>query len=153
MRFVEILLQGLMWYLLPCAEVMCARIAQCRPHQQPITEMHCEGGRILTGGQDHVLKVSTVSPMKITTLHFSLQMGFCRIPVHWTTWSYNFLHYVVQRKILKYDFKPRHNQQTRSTINILPDILNKVPVQLHKDMFTNTKKFLQKCYLGCVSYS
>lgn len=39
------------------AEVVCVRIAQCRPHQQPITELHSEGGRILTGGQDHVLKV------------------------------------------------------------------------------------------------
>lgn len=39
------------------SEVVCVRIAQCRPHQQPITEMHSEGGRILTGGQDHVLKV------------------------------------------------------------------------------------------------
>lgn len=37
--------------------MVCVRIAQCRPHQQPITEMHSEGGRILTGGQDHVLKV------------------------------------------------------------------------------------------------
>ncbi|XP_049885898.1 sterol regulatory element-binding protein cleavage-activating protein [Pectinophora gossypiella] len=51
-------------------EVVCARIAQCRPHQQPITEMHCEGGRVLTGGQDHVLKVFSSSDLNpLFTLH------------------------------------------------------------------------------------
>lgn len=44
--------------LLPI-EVQVARVAHCWPHQQPISEMHCEGGRVLTGGQDHVLKVPT----------------------------------------------------------------------------------------------
>ncbi|XP_073951659.1 SREBP cleavage activating protein [Choristoneura fumiferana] len=51
-------------------EVVCNRIAQCRPHQQPITEMHSEGGRILTGGQDHVLKVFTSGELSpLFTLH------------------------------------------------------------------------------------
>ncbi|CAH0703483.1 unnamed protein product [Spodoptera exigua] len=51
-------------------EVVCVRIAQCRPHQQPITEMHCEGGRIVTGGQDHVLKVFSSADLNpLFTLH------------------------------------------------------------------------------------
>lgn len=80
-------LHELTWYLLPCAEVMCARIAQCRPHQQPITEMHCEGGRILTGGQDHVLKVGTTFSYKNdNTAHVrNLHVTAYHIPVQWTT--------------------------------------------------------------------
>ncbi|XP_028042976.1 sterol regulatory element-binding protein cleavage-activating protein [Bombyx mandarina] len=51
-------------------EVVCVRIAQCRPHQQPVTEMHSEGGRILTGGQDHVVKVfSSAELTPLFTLH------------------------------------------------------------------------------------
>ncbi|CAG9781801.1 unnamed protein product [Diatraea saccharalis] len=51
-------------------EVVCVRVAQCRPHQQPITEMHSEGERILTGGQDHVLKVfSSTDLSALFTLH------------------------------------------------------------------------------------
>ncbi|XP_063633942.1 sterol regulatory element-binding protein cleavage-activating protein [Cydia splendana] len=51
-------------------EIVVQRIAQCRPHQQPITEMHSEGGRILTGGQDHVLKVfSSAELSPLFTLH------------------------------------------------------------------------------------
>ncbi|CAH2035548.1 unnamed protein product, partial [Iphiclides podalirius] len=51
-------------------EVVCVRIAHCRPHQQPITEMHSEGGRILTGGQDHVVKVFSTDELKpLFTLH------------------------------------------------------------------------------------
>ncbi|KAL0902641.1 hypothetical protein ABMA27_000465 [Loxostege sticticalis] len=51
-------------------EVVCVRLAQCRPHQQPITEMHSEGGRILTGAQDHVLKVFSSSDLSaLFTLH------------------------------------------------------------------------------------
>ncbi|XP_059059772.1 sterol regulatory element-binding protein cleavage-activating protein [Achroia grisella] len=44
-------------------EIICTRIAQCRPHQQPITEMHSEGVRIVTGGQDHILKVFSSSDL------------------------------------------------------------------------------------------
>ncbi|XP_028162169.1 sterol regulatory element-binding protein cleavage-activating protein-like [Ostrinia furnacalis] len=51
-------------------EVVCVRLAHCRPHQQPITEMHSEGGRVLTGGQDHVLKVfSSADLSALFTLH------------------------------------------------------------------------------------
>ncbi|XP_041986621.1 sterol regulatory element-binding protein cleavage-activating protein [Aricia agestis] len=51
-------------------EVVCIRIAYCRPHQQPITELHSEGGRILTGGQDHILKVFSSSELTpLFTLH------------------------------------------------------------------------------------
>ncbi|XP_037299802.1 sterol regulatory element-binding protein cleavage-activating protein [Manduca sexta] len=51
-------------------EVVCVHLARCRPHQQPITEMHSEGGRILTGGQDHVLKVfSSAELSPLFTLH------------------------------------------------------------------------------------
>ncbi|XP_046976894.1 sterol regulatory element-binding protein cleavage-activating protein [Vanessa cardui] len=51
-------------------EIVCVRIAQSRPHQQPITELHSEGGRILTGGQDHVLKVFSSSELTpLLTLH------------------------------------------------------------------------------------
>ncbi|XP_039763259.1 sterol regulatory element-binding protein cleavage-activating protein [Pararge aegeria] len=51
-------------------EVVCVPTAHCRPHQQPITEMHSDGGRILTGGQDHVLKVfSSAELTPLFTLH------------------------------------------------------------------------------------
>ncbi|XP_013179398.1 PREDICTED: sterol regulatory element-binding protein cleavage-activating protein [Papilio xuthus] len=51
-------------------EVVCVRIAHCRPHQQPVTEMHSEGGRILTGAQDHVVKVFASSELSLLfTLH------------------------------------------------------------------------------------
>ncbi|XP_068620764.1 sterol regulatory element-binding protein cleavage-activating protein [Battus philenor] len=54
-------------------EVVCVRVAHSRPHQQPITEMHTEGGRVLTGGQDHVVKVFSSSEL---TLLFTLH-GHC----------------------------------------------------------------------------
>ncbi|CAG4942250.1 unnamed protein product [Colias eurytheme] len=51
-------------------EVVCVRVAHCRPHQQPINELQSEGGRILTGGQDHVLKVfSSPDLTQLFTLH------------------------------------------------------------------------------------
>ncbi|XP_053624059.1 sterol regulatory element-binding protein cleavage-activating protein [Plodia interpunctella] len=51
-------------------EIICQRIAQCRPHQQPITEMQTEGARVVTGGQDHVLKVfSSADLSPLFTLH------------------------------------------------------------------------------------
>ncbi|XP_052752618.1 sterol regulatory element-binding protein cleavage-activating protein isoform X2 [Galleria mellonella] len=51
-------------------EIICTRIAQCRPHQQPITEMHSEGARIVTGGQDHILKVFLSADLtQLFTLH------------------------------------------------------------------------------------
>ncbi|CAH4038841.1 unnamed protein product [Pieris brassicae] len=50
-------------------EVVCVRVAHCRPHQQPITELHAEGGRVLTGGQDHVLKVFSSDLRQLFTLH------------------------------------------------------------------------------------
>lgn len=50
--------------------ITCVRIALCRPHQQPVTEMQSEGGRIVTGGQDHVLKVFSSSDLTpLFTLH------------------------------------------------------------------------------------
>ncbi|CAH0401898.1 unnamed protein product [Chilo suppressalis] len=56
--------------LIDTEEVVCVRVAQCRPHQQPITEMQSEGERILTGGQDHVLKVfSSTDLSALFTLH------------------------------------------------------------------------------------
>ncbi|KAI8430672.1 hypothetical protein MSG28_000867 [Choristoneura fumiferana] len=55
--------------------VVCNRIAQCRPHQQPITEMHSEGGRILTGGQDHVLKGLNYMSRMLPLTHTLLLMG------------------------------------------------------------------------------
>ncbi|CAG9558135.1 unnamed protein product [Danaus chrysippus] len=51
-------------------EVVCVRVAHCRAHQQPITELQSEGGRVLTGGQDHVLKVFSSSELTaLLTLH------------------------------------------------------------------------------------
>ncbi|GBP90752.1 Sterol regulatory element-binding protein cleavage-activating protein [Eumeta japonica] len=51
-------------------EVHCSRVAQCRAHQQPITEMHSQSSRILTGGQDHILKVFLNSDLTpLFTLH------------------------------------------------------------------------------------
>ncbi|XP_072931147.1 sterol regulatory element-binding protein cleavage-activating protein [Epargyreus clarus] len=51
-------------------EVVCVRLAHCRPHQQPITELQSEGGRILTGAQDHVLKIfSSTELTALFTLH------------------------------------------------------------------------------------
>lgn len=51
-------------------EIHCARIAVLRAHQQPITELHIDGGRILTGGQDHILKVFLTADLSLLfTLH------------------------------------------------------------------------------------
>ncbi|VVD04138.1 unnamed protein product [Leptidea sinapis] len=51
-------------------EVVCERVAQCRAHQQPVTELAVEGGVVLTGGQDHVLKVFSLPQLtRRYTLH------------------------------------------------------------------------------------
>lgn len=42
-----------------CDEDMrCIRLNTTKAHQQPITVLDTEGGRVLTGSQDHTLKVS-----------------------------------------------------------------------------------------------
>lgn len=39
------------------SEIRCVWLTTQKAHQQPITCLECEGGRILTGSQDHTLKV------------------------------------------------------------------------------------------------
>ncbi|CAG9864006.1 unnamed protein product [Phyllotreta striolata] len=38
-------------------DLKCSKIQTVKAHQQPVTCLDCEGGRILTGSQDHTLKV------------------------------------------------------------------------------------------------
>jgi WD40 repeat protein len=38
-------------------EFRCLKVFSLKAHQQPIICLDCEGGRILTGSQDHTLKV------------------------------------------------------------------------------------------------
>lgn len=38
-------------------DLRCMKIGSCRAHQQAITVLDSEGGRVLTGSQDHTLKV------------------------------------------------------------------------------------------------
>jgi len=48
-------------------EIRCVWLASDKAHQQPITCLDCEGGKILTGGQDHCLKVSNLAVMNMIT--------------------------------------------------------------------------------------
>ncbi|XP_060518686.1 sterol regulatory element-binding protein cleavage-activating protein isoform X2 [Cylas formicarius] len=51
-------------------DLRCNKIASVRAHQQSITCLDCEGGRILTGSQDHTLKVHRLENADILyTLH------------------------------------------------------------------------------------
>ncbi|KAF4532599.1 hypothetical protein B566_EDAN013377 [Ephemera danica] len=51
-------------------ELRCLRIATVRAHQQPITVLDSEGGRILSGSQDHTLKVFRLEDqLPLYTLH------------------------------------------------------------------------------------
>lgn len=48
----------------------CIRVSTARAHQQPITVLECEGGRVITGSQDHTLKVyGLVDQAALYTLH------------------------------------------------------------------------------------
>lgn len=44
------------------ANVNCIHVSTARAHQQPITVLECEGGRVVTGSQDHTLKVFYIKP-------------------------------------------------------------------------------------------
>ncbi|XP_049801846.1 sterol regulatory element-binding protein cleavage-activating protein [Schistocerca nitens] len=51
-------------------EVRCSRLVQARAHRQPITALDCEGGRVVTGGQDHCMKVFRLEDQRpLYTLH------------------------------------------------------------------------------------
>ncbi|KAL1513489.1 hypothetical protein ABEB36_002893 [Hypothenemus hampei] len=41
-------------------DLRCVKMLNAKAHQQPITCLDCEGGRIITGSQDHTLKVHRV---------------------------------------------------------------------------------------------
>jgi hypothetical protein len=41
-------------------DLRCIQLKTTRAHQQPITVLDSEGGRVLTGSKDHTLKVSPV---------------------------------------------------------------------------------------------
>ncbi|XP_077302118.1 SREBP cleavage activating protein isoform X2 [Arctopsyche grandis] len=50
--------------------VQCRRLTIARAHQQPITILECDGRRILTGSQDHTLKVFSAYDLSgLYTLH------------------------------------------------------------------------------------
>lgn len=40
-------------------DLRCIKVNSIRAHQQPITVLDCENGRVVTGSQDHTLKVHT----------------------------------------------------------------------------------------------
>ncbi|XP_071451860.1 sterol regulatory element-binding protein cleavage-activating protein, partial [Hetaerina americana] len=51
-------------------DIRCVRLGSVRAHQQPITVLDSEGGRILTGSQDHTLKVFRLEDhLQMYTLH------------------------------------------------------------------------------------
>lgn len=39
-------------------KLRCLRLSTARAHQQPITVLESEGGRVISGSQDHTLKVN-----------------------------------------------------------------------------------------------
>ncbi|KAI4501299.1 hypothetical protein M0802_003672 [Mischocyttarus mexicanus] len=50
--------------------IRCVKIGSHRAHQQVITVLDCEGGRVLTGSQDHTLKVYRLEDqLPLYTLH------------------------------------------------------------------------------------
>jgi len=52
------------------SEIRCVWLTTLKAHQQPITCMDSEGGRILTGSQDHCLKVFRLEDhLPFYTLH------------------------------------------------------------------------------------
>ncbi|XP_026284817.1 sterol regulatory element-binding protein cleavage-activating protein isoform X1 [Frankliniella occidentalis] len=51
-------------------DIRCVRLHSTRAHQQPITVLQTEGGRVLTGSQDHTLKVFRLEDyLPLYTLH------------------------------------------------------------------------------------
>lgn len=51
-------------------DIRCVRLHSYRAHQQPITVLQTEGGRVLTGSQDHTLKVLRLEDyLPLYTLH------------------------------------------------------------------------------------
>lgn len=51
-------------------DIRCVRLYSTRAHQQPITVLQTEGGRVLTGSQDHTLKVYRLEDhLPLYTLH------------------------------------------------------------------------------------
>ncbi|KAK2584484.1 hypothetical protein KPH14_006859 [Odynerus spinipes] len=51
-------------------DLRCMKIGSHRAHQQAITVLDCEGGRVLTGSQDHTLKVFRLEDqLPLYTLH------------------------------------------------------------------------------------
>ncbi|XP_012288280.1 sterol regulatory element-binding protein cleavage-activating protein [Orussus abietinus] len=54
----------------PEEDLRCMKIGTHRAHQQPITVLDSEGGRVLTGSQDHTLKVYRLEDqLQLYTLH------------------------------------------------------------------------------------
>ncbi|ENN74406.1 hypothetical protein YQE_08991, partial [Dendroctonus ponderosae] len=54
----------------PDEELRCIKVLSVKAHQQPITCLDCEGGRIVSGSQDHTLKVYRVeNGDRLYTLH------------------------------------------------------------------------------------
>jgi hypothetical protein len=51
-------------------DLRCIRLNTTKAHQQPITVLDSEGGRVLTGSKDHTLKVGHV--------HFVINANFVR---------------------------------------------------------------------------
>ncbi|KAL3283167.1 hypothetical protein HHI36_006319 [Cryptolaemus montrouzieri] len=51
-------------------ELRCVKITSIKAHQQPITCLECEGGRVLTGSLDHTVKLSKMEDGRtLFTLH------------------------------------------------------------------------------------
>ena len=52
-------------------DLRCMKIGSHRAHQQAITVLDSEGGRVLTGSQDHTLKVYRYTQFNIIQFTFS----------------------------------------------------------------------------------
>ncbi|KAK6639923.1 hypothetical protein RUM43_008200 [Polyplax serrata] len=54
----------------PSENMKCRKLSTIKAHQQPIAVLECESGRILTGSQDHTLKVFRLDDISLQyTLH------------------------------------------------------------------------------------
>jgi hypothetical protein len=55
-------------------ELRCRKVSCVRAHQQPITAMQVEAGRIVTGSHDHTLKVIIISNIPRSVANMILQV-------------------------------------------------------------------------------
>lgn len=63
-------------------DLRCMKISSHRAHQQAITVLESEGGRVLTGSQDHTLKVYRYAQRQIFLYIGSVCLTFLKFFKH-----------------------------------------------------------------------